>query len=118
MNQNLRALIAVPCDATALATDQAAIQRGPRHFSDVLPERNRPGHPAAGASHSPRESWIERLERDSWLGFELDDAANDKQGPRISRSGSRVSACVIPTKEGLIIARHTGVLLGPLKSRV
>ena len=33
-------------------------------------------------------------------------------GPRISRAGSRVSAWVIPTNEELMIARHTGALLG------
>jgi acetate kinase len=54
----------------------------------------------------------------AWLGVELDEAANDKHGPRISRSGSRVSAWVIPTNEELIIARHTGVLLGLLQTRV
>jgi acetate kinase len=54
----------------------------------------------------------------AWLGIELDEAANEKQGPRISRSGSRVSAWVIPTNEELIIARHTGVLLGLLQTRV
>jgi acetate kinase len=54
----------------------------------------------------------------AWLGIELDEAANDRQGPRISRAGSRVSAWVIPTNEELIIARHTGVLLGLLQTRV
>lgn len=47
-----------------------------------------------------------------WLGIELDAAANDARGPRISRAGSPVSAWVIPTNEELIIARHTGRLLG------
>ena len=35
-----------------------------------------------------------------------------RKGPRISRAGSRVSAWVIPTNEELMIARHTGALLG------
>jgi acetate kinase len=48
----------------------------------------------------------------AWLGIELDDAANEARGPRISRPGSPVSAWVIPTNEELIIARHTGRLLG------
>ena len=38
-------------------------------------------------------------------------------GPRISRAGSRVSAWVIPTNEELMIARHTGVLLGLIEAR-
>jgi acetate kinase len=47
-----------------------------------------------------------------WLGVELDSQANDAKGPRISTSSSRVSAWVIPTNEELMIARHTGSLLG------
>jgi acetate kinase len=53
-----------------------------------------------------------RVCRDAaWLGLELDEAANDARGPRISRPGSRVSAWVIPTNEELMIARHTRRLL-------
>jgi acetate kinase len=48
----------------------------------------------------------------AWLGIELDAGANERNGPRISRAGSRVSAWVIPTNEELMIARHTGRLLG------
>ena len=47
-----------------------------------------------------------------WLGVEIDDDANARKGPRISTPGSRVSAWVIPTNEELMIARHTGRLLG------
>jgi acetate kinase len=43
----------------------------------------------------------------AWLGLELDVAANEAGGPRISRDDSRVSAWVIPTNEELMIARHT-----------
>jgi acetate kinase len=48
----------------------------------------------------------------AWIGIELDEAANERGGPRISTTGSRVSAWVIPTNEELMIARHTGTLLG------
>jgi acetate kinase len=48
----------------------------------------------------------------SWLGVQLDAQANAKKGPRISTSQSKVSAWVIPTNEELMIARHTGSLLG------
>jgi acetate kinase len=49
-----------------------------------------------------------RVCRDAaWLGLELDEAANEAGGPRISRAGSRVAAWVIPTNEELMIARHT-----------
>src|SRR6185436_14018176 len=51
-------------------------------------------------------------EASAWLGVELDGEANQRHGPQISRPGSRVSAWVIPTNEELMIARHTGELLG------
>jgi acetate kinase len=47
----------------------------------------------------------------SWLGLELDEAANANGGPRITREGSRVSAWVIPTNEELMIAMHMRRLL-------
>jgi acetate kinase len=47
----------------------------------------------------------------SWLGLEIDPAANQANGPRISRRGSTVSAYVIPTDEELMIGRHTLALL-------
>jgi acetate kinase len=46
-----------------------------------------------------------------WLGIHLDEEANGHKGPRISRTGSAVSAWVIPTNEELVIARHTRSLL-------
>jgi acetate kinase len=53
-----------------------------------------------------------RVCRDAaWLGLELDEAANEARGPRISRPGSRVSAWVIPTNAELMIAQHTRRLL-------
>jgi acetate kinase len=55
----------------------------------------------------------ERVCRDaSWLGIELDPAANSAGGPRISKEGSRASAWAIPTNEELMIARHTRRLIG------
>jgi acetate kinase len=45
--------------------------------------------------------------RSAWLGIDLDDAANAKNGPRISAVASRTAAWVIPTDEELVIARHT-----------
>ena len=47
----------------------------------------------------------------AWLGVELDRAANDANGPRISTSQSRVSAWVVPTNEELMIARDTARVL-------
>ena len=50
-------------------------------------------------------------EASAWLGIELDPAANDRKGPRISADRSAVSAWVIPTNEELMIARHMAPLL-------
>ena len=51
-------------------------------------------------------------EASAWLGVALDKEANRQGGPRISTPGSKVSAWVIPTNEELMIARHTGAMLG------
>jgi acetate kinase len=47
----------------------------------------------------------------AWLGVELDSAANQRGGPRISTPRSRVAAWVIPTNEERMIARHTARLV-------
>jgi acetate kinase len=50
----------------------------------------------------------ERVCREAgWLGLELDEEANARGGPCITRPGSRVSAWVIPTDEEVMIAHHT-----------
>lgn len=46
-------------------------------------------------------------ERAAWLGVELDETANQQDGPRISAGHSNVSVWVIPTNEELTIARAT-----------
>jgi acetate kinase len=48
----------------------------------------------------------------AWLGIELDETANANRQTTISTSTSRVAVWVIPTNEELMIARHTGSLLG------
>ena len=49
-----------------------------------------------------------RVCRDAnWLGVALDDEANRRGGPRISKEGCSPSVWVIPTNEELMIARHT-----------
>ena len=49
----------------------------------------------------------------AWLGLALDEAANQRHGPRISQADSPVSAWVIPTNEERVIARHAWALTGP-----
>ncbi len=46
-------------------------------------------------------------ERLAWLGVAIDDAANDRGDPCISRPDSRIAVWVIPANEELMIARHT-----------
>ncbi len=53
----------------------------------------------------------------AWLGLDLDREANLGNGPRISTRHSRTSIWVIPTNEELMIARHTGRLLGLIDDR-
>lgn len=50
----------------------------------------------------------------SWLGIEVNPKLNVRNGRKISTGASKVSVWVIPTNEELIIARHTGMLLGLL----
>jgi acetate kinase len=66
----------------------------------------------AGIGENSPEIRRRICEASSWLGLDLDEAANSSNERRISRTGSRVQAWVIPTNEELMIARHTGRLLG------
>jgi acetate kinase len=52
----------------------------------------------------------------AWLGVDLDVSANTSRQSRISTPHSKVSVWVIPTNEELMIARHTGALLGLAKA--
>jgi acetate kinase len=71
----------------------------------------------AGIGENSAEIRRRICDASAWLGIELDQDANARKGPRISQAGNRVSAWVIPTNEELIIARHTGVLLGLIEAR-
>ena len=70
----------------------------------------------AGIGENSAEIRRRICESSRWLGIILDDEANARRGPRISSPGSPVSAWVIPTNEELMIARHTGALLGLLQA--
>jgi acetate kinase len=52
------------------------------------------------------------LRRLHWLGFSLDEAANQAGGALLTRAGSERPAYVIPTDEEVVIARHTLALIG------
>jgi acetate kinase len=66
----------------------------------------------AGIGENSAEIRRRICEACEWLGVELDGVANENRGPRISTRRSTTSAWVIPTNEELMIARHTGALLG------
>jgi len=66
----------------------------------------------AGIGENSPEIRKRICEASAWLGVELDADANGRKGPRISTPASKVSAWMIPTNEELMIARHTGRLLG------
>jgi acetate kinase len=53
----------------------------------------------------------------TWLGVELDAAANSQGAECITTKRSRVTGWVIPTNEELMIARHALRLLGAKPSR-
>ena len=66
----------------------------------------------AGIGENSAEVRRQISESSAWLGIELDREANAAKRPRISTPRSKVSVWVIPTNEELMIARHTGDLLG------
>lgn len=70
----------------------------------------------AGIGENSPEIRRRICEASSWLGVRLDAEANAGNGPRISTRDSEVSTWVIPTNEELMIARHTGALLGLMQA--
>jgi len=66
----------------------------------------------AGIGENSPEIRQRICEASAWLGLEIDAGANQEARSKISTSRSNVSVWVIPTNEELMIARHTGALLG------
>lgn len=66
----------------------------------------------AGIGENSAEIRERICEASAWLGVALHREANVTGGPRISSPNSKVSVWVIPTNEELMIALHTGTLLG------
>ena len=66
----------------------------------------------AGIGENSPEIRQRICEASTWLGLEIDADANKKRESKISTSRSKASVWVIPTNEELMIARHTGALLG------
>ena len=70
----------------------------------------------AGIGENSPEVRKRICEASAWLGIELDEAANAQCLSKISTARSKTSVWVIPTNEELMIARHTGLLLGLAKA--
>jgi acetate kinase len=66
----------------------------------------------AGIGENSPEIRKRICEASAWLGLEVDDDLNSCKIGRISSAESKVSVWVIPTNEELMIAKHTGALLG------
>ena len=66
----------------------------------------------AGIGENSAEIRQRICEASAWLGIEVDAGANEKRLSKISTPRSKASVWVIPTNEELMIARHTGELLG------
>jgi acetate kinase len=70
----------------------------------------------AGIGENSAEIRKKICDASAWLGIELDETANASRQTKISTEQSKVSVWVIPTNEELMIARHTGALLGLAKA--
>lgn len=66
----------------------------------------------AGIGERSPEIRARVLHRLHWLGFSIDEAANQTGGPLLTRADSALPAYSIPTDEELVIARHTLALVG------
>jgi acetate kinase len=66
----------------------------------------------AGIGERSPEIRARALRRLGWLGFSLDEAANQAGRPKLTRAASLRPAYMIPTDEEIVIARHTLALIG------
>jgi acetate kinase len=66
----------------------------------------------AGIGERSTEIRARVLRRLAWLGFALDETANQQGDPCLTTGVSAHPAYVIPTDEEIVIARHTLALIG------
>ena len=113
ISNDMRDLLAHPDPAARLAVDYFVYQVA-KHIGALAAVLGGVDALVFTAGIGERSTEIRQriCEASAWLGVTLDAGANASHGPRISSSGSRVSAWVVPTNEELMIARHTGALLG------
>jgi acetate kinase len=113
ISNDMRELLGNPSPAARLAADYFVYQVA-KHIGALAAVLGGVDALVFTAGIGERSVEIRRriCEASAWLGVSLDVASNAAHGPRISPAGSTVSAWVIPTNEELMIARHTGALLG------
>jgi acetate kinase len=113
ISNDMRELVDNPDPAAQLAVDYFVYQAA-KHIGSLAAVLGGVDALVFTAGIGERSVEIRRriCEASAWLGVTLDAAANGQHGPRISTAESRVSAWVVPTNEELMIARHTGALLG------
>jgi acetate kinase len=66
----------------------------------------------AGIGENSSEIRRRVCEASAWLGIDIATETNDQNATRISTPQSKISVWVIPTNEEMMIALHTGELLG------
>ncbi len=113
ISNDMRILLASPDPAARLAVDYF-VYRATKEIGALAAVLGGLDGLVFTAGIGERSAEIRRriCESSAWLGIELDADANARHDARISTPGSRASAWVIPTNEELMIARHTGRLLG------
>jgi acetate kinase len=113
ISNDMRDLVDNPDPAATLAVDYFVYQAA-KHIGSLAAALGGLDALVFTAGIGERSVEIRRriCEASAWLGMTLDHEANAKHGPRISAADSRISAWVVPTNEELMIARHTGALLG------
>ena len=113
VSNDMRVLLASKDPAARLAVDYFVYQAA-KHIGALAAVLGGVDALVLTAGIGERSAEIRRriCEASAWLGVALDGAAHDRHASRISAAGSRVSVWVIPTNEELMIARHTGRLLG------
>ncbi|MGF6600802.1 acetate kinase [Paraburkholderia sp. GAS448] len=108
LSSDMRALLASDDERARFAVDLFTYRIGRELGSLVAAARGIDAlvFTAGIGEHAP--AIRERVCREAdWLGIELDPAANETGGPRISTTTSKVAVWVIPTNEETILARHT-----------
>src|SRR5499426_1324464 len=108
ISSDLRTLQASPDPAAKAAIDLFVYRIGRELGSLAAALRGLDAIVFTGGIGEHSASLRERVCWDAaWLGVELDQRANEANGPRLTTAASRVAAWVIPTDEELMIARHT-----------